>query len=127
MTAPTETRADRLLVGVLVFDAVLLAVIELMFLPLYLGQVQFPITAALAAVSTPLLVSAMGRITSNRLVTAMPLIAWFATILVFGTSGPGGDVMLLGNDWRSYLLIGAGTLPSALMLGVVQARQTKAR
>jgi hypothetical protein len=120
------TARDRVVFGVLLADAVLLAVVELMFLPSYIGGMQFPITAAVAAVTTPLLVSEAGRLAPRRSVAGAPLVVWFGTLLVFGASGPGGDVLLLGNDWRTLLLIGAGALPSAVMLGNVLARE-KAR
>ena len=114
---------DRLVFGFLLLDAVLLAVVELLFLPSYIGSVQFPITAALAAVTTPLLVSEAGRLSPRRSVAGAPLAVWFVTLFAFGVLGPGGDVLLLGNDWRTLLLIGAGTLPSAMMLGMVLARE----
>lgn len=113
---------DRLAIGFLLLDAVLLAVLELLFLPSYIGDVQFPITTALAAVTTPLLVSQAGRLSRRRGVAAAPLVVWFVTVFVFGVFGPGGDMVLL-QDWRTYLLLAVGTLPSAVMLGIVQARQ----
>lgn len=119
----SSTMLDRLTIGFLLLDAVLLAVVELLFLPSYLGDVQFPITTAVAAVTTPLLVSEAGRLSSRRAVAPAPLLVWFATVFVFGIFGPGGDVVLLAQDWRTYLFLAAGTVPSALMLGVVQARQ----
>lgn len=116
---------DRVVFGFLLLDAVLLALIELFFLPAYIGTVQFPITAALAVVSTPLLVSEAGRLSKRRAVAVAPLVVWFLTVFVFGLFGPGGDVVLLGNDWRTLLLIGGGTLPSAMMLGLVAARNAQ--
>ncbi|MBA8822926.1 hypothetical protein FHX42_000255 [Saccharopolyspora lacisalsi] len=115
---------DRVTIGALLLDAVLLAILELLFLPSYIGQVQFPITAAVAAVTTPLLVSQAARLSSRPGVVAAPLIVWFVTLFVFGAFGPGGDVLLLGGDWRTYLLLGAGAVPGALMLGIVRGRQT---
>lgn len=111
--------------GFLLLDAVLLAVIELLFLPLYLGGVQFPVTAALAAVTTPLLVSEAARLSSRR-GAAAPFVVWLLTVFVFGVLGPGGDMVLIGNDWRSFLLLGAGSLPSVIMLGIVSARTGRA-
>ncbi len=115
---------DRIAIGALLLDAVLLAILELLFLPSYIGQVQFPITTAVAAVTTPLLVSQAARLSSRPGVAAAPLIVWFVALFVFGAFGPGGDVLLLGGDWRTYLLLGAGAVPGALMLGVVRGRQT---
>ncbi|MBE9375670.1 hypothetical protein IQ251_14550 [Saccharopolyspora sp. HNM0983] len=111
------TARDRVLLGVLVLDAVLLAVLELLFLPLWLGTVQFPITAAVAAVTTPLLVAEAARLSRSRLVAAAPLLAWLVAMFVFGVLGPGGDIVLIG-DWRALLLIGGGALPGAMMLGI---------
>ena len=116
------TARDRLVFGLLLVDAVLLAVLELMYLPLRIGSVQFPITAAVAAVTTPLLVSAAGRLSSHRGVAAAPMVVWFVTAFAFGGFGPGGDMVLLGNDWRTLLLLVGGALPSAMMLGIVLAR-----
>lgn len=116
------TRKDATLFGFLLLDAVLLAILELMYLPLYIGSVQFPITAAVAVVTTPLLVAEAGRISRSRRVAGAPLVLWFAVVLVFGVLGPGGDVVLLGSDWRTLLLIAGGSLPSAMMLGIVLAK-----
>jgi hypothetical protein len=119
------TGLDRVVFGFLLVDAVILALIELLFLPSYLGATQFPITAAVAAVTTPLLVAEAGRISPRRRIAAAPLVVWFGTIFVFGIFGPGGDIVLLGNDWRSLLLIGGGALPSALMLGIVMGKHAQ--
>ena len=70
--------------GFLLLDAVLLALIELFFLPGYIGTVQFPITAAVAAVTTPLLVAEAARLSPRRRIAGAPLVVWFATVLVFG-------------------------------------------
>lgn len=116
---------DRIVLGLLVLDAFLLAIIELMFLPSYIGTVQFPVTAAIAAVTTPLLVAEVARISPRRRVAAAPLVVWFATVFVFGVLGPGGDMVLLPTDWRTLLLIGGGALPSAAMMGIVLGKQAK--
>lgn len=115
-------RSDVLVFAFLLLDAVILAVVELLFLPIYVAGIQFPITAAVAVVTTPLLVDAAGRLSPKRRIAAAPLLMWFATLMVFGAFGPGGDVVMLGNDWRTLLLVGGGALPSAMMLGVVMAR-----
>ncbi|WP_019853210.1 hypothetical protein [Actinopolyspora mortivallis] len=119
-----RTWADRVTLAVLVLDAVLLAVLELFFLPSYLGSVQFPVTVAVAVVTNPMLVSLAARFSTGGLAAAAPLVAWFATVFVLGTLGPGGDMLLPAEDWRSYLLIGGGTLPAAAMLGIVRGRHS---
>jgi hypothetical protein len=47
---------------------------------------------------------------------AVPLLVWLLVIGVLGVGGPGGDV-LLAVDWRSGLLLAAGTVPAAVALG----------
>lgn len=110
----------RVWLALLVLDAVLLAVIELFYLPLRLpaerGGWQLPLSIVLAAVSTPLLVRGAGRLAPRLGVAAAPLGAWVFTIVVFGAFGPGGD-RLLPIDARSLLLLVAGILPSSVLLG----------
>lgn len=114
--------SDRVLLGVLIVDAVLLAVVEVMFLPLYWGTMPFPITAAVAAVTTPLLVVAAGKLRFGVRGASAPLVAWFLTVFVVGLLGPGGDIVLL-SDWRTLLLLAGGAVPSAVLLGLLAARQ----
>ena len=121
------SRFDRILFAFMLLDTFLLALVELLFLPLWVGEVPLPITTALAAVTTPLIVAACGKLSASRRVAGAPLVVWFATIFVFGLFGPGGDVMLLGDDWRTLLLIFSGTLPAALMVGIVLGKQAANR
>ncbi|HEV7652214.1 MAG TPA: hypothetical protein VGP26_29025 [Actinophytocola sp.] len=122
------SRGDRVLLGVLMLDAVVLAVIELLFLPLSfdgyllpnLGGLPFPLMAVVAAVSTPWLVATAGRLAPRLAVASAPLLAWIVTIAWFGMFGPGGDLLLVA-DWRSLLLFAGGALPSAIVLGQVLA------
>jgi hypothetical protein len=118
------TRNGRLQLALLVADAVLLAVLELFYLPLRLGPshggVMLPVSALLAAVGTPLLVSWAAALAPRPAVAAGPLAAWVLTVLVFGVAGPGGDV-LLPADFRSLLLLVAGVLPSGVLLARLPA------
>lgn len=100
--------------AVLVLDSVLLALVELLFLPLYVGSVKFPIAALLAAVATPVLVRQAAAV--SRRAAAVPLVVWFVVVFAVGLGGPGGDIVLPG-DWRSLLLLAAGTLPAAVAVG----------
>lgn len=114
----------RGLLALLCFDAAVLAVIELMYLPLRLdgevlpdlGGVPFPITAVLAALTTPMLVSWATRLGSRVSVAGAPLFTWFAALVVLGLFGAGGDEVLIA-DWRTLLLLAGGALPSAVVLG----------
>lgn len=104
------------MLGVLVVDAVLLAVVELLFLPLRVGGWPVPVSILLALVTTPWLVRAASDLVGGGLAAGTPLAVWVATVLVFGTAGPGGDV-LLPADLRSLLLLGGGMFPAAVVLG----------
>ncbi|QWF82213.1 hypothetical protein [Amycolatopsis sp. CA-230715] len=124
--AETVTRRDferGAMLAILILDTILLAVLELFFLPLRfdgvflpkLGDVPAPITVVLAGVTTPLLVIQAAKLVGRR-ASAVPLVVWIVTVLVVGLFGPGKDNVLL-QDWRSLLLLAAGTLPGAMVLG----------
>ncbi len=110
----------RITLVVLVFDAVALAAVELLYLPLWAGGVPLPATILLAVVSTPWLVRSAAELGGPRWVAALPLVAWVLALGVFGVAGPGGDV-LLPVDWRSVLLLGGGMFPAAVVLGRASA------
>ena len=115
--------ASRALFALLLVDTVLLAIIELFFLPLRfsgeilpaLGSAPFPLSVLLALVTTPLLVRTSARLVRPR-IAALPLLLWLATLLVLGVLGPGGDHVLVA-DWRMLLLLLCGALPAAAILG----------
>ena len=111
----TRVVSGLVLVTLLV-DAVLLAAVELLYLPLWIGAVQFPITILLATVTTPWLVRSAARLGAGGAVATSPLVTWVASVLVLGVAGPGGDV-LLPVDWRSLVLLGGGMFPGAVALG----------
>ncbi len=100
----------------LLVDAVLLAAVELLYLPLRIDATPFPITILLAAVTTPWLVRSAARLGRGGVVAASPLVMWVVGVLVLGVAGPGGDV-LLPADWRSLVLLGGGMFPGAVALG----------
>ncbi|MGH3717697.1 MAG: hypothetical protein ACRDRI_02455 [Pseudonocardiaceae bacterium] len=111
----------RITLVVLVFDALALAAVELLYLPLRVGTAPFPITILLAAVSTPWLVRSAAELGGPRVVAAVPLAVWALVLGVLGVGGPGGGA-LLPVDWRSALLLGGGLFPAAVVLGRALAR-----
>ncbi|HEX3780497.1 MAG TPA: hypothetical protein VHX38_12590 [Pseudonocardiaceae bacterium] len=125
--------ADWLTLLVLLVDAVILAVLEMFFLPLRfdgtllpdLGGWPFPVTVLVAAVTMPWLVARAGDASTRLLVVGAPLWVWLATIGVVGLAGTENLVLL--EDWRGLLLLAAGTLPSAVALGNALGRRTAAR
>jgi hypothetical protein len=131
MTAARPARlsvGDRLFLALLVFDAAVLAVLELMFLPLSfdgyllpnLDGFPLPLMPLVAAVTTPLLVARAGELSPRALVAAAPLVTWIVVVAAVGVFGPGGDILLTA-DWRSLLLFAGGALPAAVVLGRVLA------
>lgn len=114
--APIDAALDRVALVALLVDAVLLAMIELLFLPLRMGAVPFPVTVLLALVTTPWLVHSAARLTGGGWTAASPLVVWVATVLLFGAAGPGGDVVFPA-DWRSLALLSCGLFPAAVVLG----------
>jgi hypothetical protein len=111
----------RVTLGMLVFDAAALAVVELLYLPLRVGAMPFPITILLAVVSTPWLVRCAAELGGARMLAAVPLVVWVLALGVLGAGGLGGDVLLLA-DWRLVLLLGGGLFPAAVVLGRALAR-----
>ncbi|MCU1684260.1 MAG: putative rane protein [Amycolatopsis sp.] len=116
--------SQRWLFGLLVLDAVVLALLEQFFLPLrfdgtalpeFGGDFPFPVTILVAVVTTPLLVTTTAKLVRPGL-SWIPLLVWVVVLLVVGVAGPGGDVVLI-QDWRTLLLLGGGALPGAMMLG----------
>lgn len=107
----------------LLLDVVLLALIELFFLPLRLdgsllpdaGGFPVPVTILVALATTPWLVSQTAKMFGARK-ALFPLLLWVLTLLVVAIAGPGGDQILV-MDWRAFLLLAAGAFPGAMVLG----------
>ncbi|MFD4670880.1 hypothetical protein ACFWNN_14165 [Lentzea sp. NPDC058450] len=126
-----------LLLLLLCVEAAMLAVLEVIYLPIRfdgtllpkLGDLPFPITIAVAAVMTPLMVSWAAGLSKRVFTAALPLLVWFFTLAVFGYLEPGaasGQALLL-QDWRGLLLFAAGAFPGAVAVGAVMARNAANR
>jgi hypothetical protein len=117
--------------GLLVLSAAL-AALELLYLPLRLdGYIlpmldgfPLPVTALVAALTLPALISKAGAISTRLAIAGSPLWIWLLCVLVSALPGPGGDVVLIG-DWRALLLLACGALPGAVALGGVLSKQAK--
>lgn len=107
---------DAAVVAVVVVDTVVLGVVAVLLLPLHVGSVPVPLGALVAAVANVAGVLALGRVSDRTSVVSLPLAAWVLTVLGAASSGPGGDTLLVG-DWRALLLLGAGLVPAALLIG----------
>lgn len=131
----TTDPVDQLLLTLMLVNAVLLAMIELFFLPMrfdgrLLPELSFlpaPLSLLLAAVTTPWLVSQTARLAARIGApggfAGVPLGLWVLTVVVLGLTGPGGDLVLL-QDWRGIGLLAAGMIPGALALGMRLGRAT---
>ncbi|MPY84200.1 MAG: hypothetical protein GEV00_12950 [Actinophytocola sp.] len=131
---------DGIALTLLLVNSVVLAMLELFFLPLRfdgivlpdLGGAPFPVTVLLAIVTTPWLVSQTAqhavRMGGPAGFGGVSLGLWFMTVVGVGLSGPGGDLML-PQDWRTIALVAGGALPAAIVLGRVlaQSRIDRAR
>jgi hypothetical protein len=117
------TWRQRGLLALLAFDAVLLGLLELFFLPLRLdgnllprlGDIPFPVAILLGMISTPWLVATTAKLVRPGL-SWVPLAVWVLVILGVGLAGPGGDLVLL-QDWRALVLLAGSALPAAMVLG----------
>jgi hypothetical protein len=96
--------------AVLVLDTVLLALSEVAWLSLRAGTVPLPISALVAAVTTPLLVRAADRLWPGTRIALVPLVVWLLVVAVAGLWSPAGPGMF-PPDWRGILLVAAGLLP----------------
>ncbi|MQY28560.1 hypothetical protein [Nocardia aurantia] len=104
-----------LLAGVLVFDGLLTLVLEVLFLPSYLGGTPFPISALVAAFVNVLLVRGMATVATRPAALSLPLVAWLLGFLVCSTTGPGGDILLV-DSWTAPLLLACGLVPAGFVL-----------
>lgn len=119
------------LAGLLVASAALAAV-ELLYLPLRLDGyilpmiegLPLPITALVAAVTLPVLISRAGAINPRLAVAGSPLWIWLVCVVVSAFPGPGGDVVLVA-DWRALLFLACGAFPGAVALGGVLGKAAK--
>lgn len=98
---------DGALFGLLLFDAVLLGGLGLVFTPLYVGGVPVPMGVVLSMLILPWLVLRSAELDARPARAGAPVTAWILTVGVLGLTGPGGDVMLPAT-WQSLLLVAGG-------------------
>ncbi|MET4611462.1 hypothetical protein ABIC28_002451 [Rhodococcus sp. PvR044] len=114
--APTGRRIlDSAILGLLMFDGALTAVLAVLFLPTYLGSVAFPISALAAGVVNVLLVLGARTVTDRASMAALPLVGWFLGFVLCMFGGPGGDALLLASP-LTLVLFGLAVVPAGLLL-----------
>jgi hypothetical protein len=121
-----ERANDLTTMTVLVIDAVLLAMLELMFVTFTVKAVPVPVSAVLALLTTPWLIASAGHVSKGALGASGPYLAWILTTGILGFAGPGGDVLLV-STWPALLLIVCGLLPGGYVLGRVLRGKVAAR
>jgi hypothetical protein len=95
---------------VLLLDTVLLALTEVAWVSVRVGTVPLPVSALVAAITTPLLVGAADRLRPGTRIALVPLVVWLLVVVVTGLWSPAGPGMF-PPDWRGLLLVAAGLLP----------------
>ena len=113
---PRFALPDPLISGLIVVAlcaaALITLAMEVLFLPLYLGSIPFPVAALFAAPINIGLVYGMESVTTRLGFTFAPVVVWVFGFLVCASRGPGGDIML-GSDGRTLLLLACGVLAPA--------------
>jgi hypothetical protein len=117
---------------ILIVASAVLALVELLYLPLrldgyilpMLGGLPLPVTALLAAMTLPFLISRAAAINPRVAVAGAPLWIWLVCVLVSALPGPGGDIVLI-PDWRALVFLAFGAFPGAVALGNILGKAAK--
>ena len=119
MTDGIRSPLARVMLGLLALDGVLSALAGALFLPVFIGQVPFPVSAVVSGLLNAALVWAAGYWTDNPRLVGLPLWTWLATVAVLTLGGPGGDIFFGGPGVMAYsglLLVILGAVPAVLVL-----------
>ncbi len=95
------------------------AVAAALFLPLYLGSMPFPVSAAISGIVNLALVWAGLQWTSSLGMAALPLWAWLATVIGLTLGGPGDDVVFGGAGIMQagpLVLVALGAAPPLVLV-----------
>lgn len=106
------------IIAVLVVDAVIALILEVAYLPLYIGAVAVPITAVLAGPVNLALVWAVSTVSTRLSVLFLPVGAWLAAFLIAASRGPGGDFPLRSNLPTLLLFLCGAVVPLIYMYAV---------
>ncbi|MFC7448559.1 hypothetical protein [Rhodococcus daqingensis] len=123
---PGRGALDSMILGLLIFDGALTAVLAVLFLPTYLGSVAFPISALVAGAVNVLLVLGARTVTDRVSRAALPLVGWFLGFVLCMVGGPGGDSLLLASP-LTLLLLGFAVVPAGLLLLKLASDEAVAR
>ncbi|TSE01942.1 hypothetical protein FOS14_00675 [Skermania sp. ID1734] len=98
-------------------------ILEVLFLPLYLGPVPFPITALAAGLWNVVLILTALNVTRQLRLLALPVVGWLVGFVIAIMRGPGGDVVLPAQ-WQTLLMLVVGVAPAGLVLYWLAVRHT---
>lgn len=100
--------------------AMLAAVLEMFFVPLYAGTVIVPVAVVGAVIGNIVLPRLCHALVPRTLAAALPLLAWLAVVVIVGLlPRPEGDVVLPGGSglqWASYGVVLGGALAGTVTL-----------
>ncbi len=97
--------------GLLILAATLLvALVEAFYVPLRLGTVRLPVSAAIAVACHPALIWGMRAATMSNLAMCTPLALWLAVLLPLSLRRADGDLIITGDNWVATVLLFGGTL-----------------
>lgn len=97
---------DRVLLGFLIVDGLIVGLLSVGFVYLRVGGTAVPIAAVIAGLLNCVLLWLAAKYTDGPLRYG-PLVAWLLVLAVAGMGGPGGDVMLAlqGSTTLATLLL----------------------
>lgn len=108
---------------------VFLGVVGAFWVPLRLGGVRVPLSPLLVPVAVVVACRVAGLWTRSGLAAAAPGLGWAAAVLVLSMQGPGGDIVLQGDDpvATAYLLVGMAGAAVGGVVGVPRPTRPPSR
>ena len=129
--APDPKPVDWLLVALITVLAGFVAVLGLVFLPLYVGSVPLPISALLGVAAMILAPRACYRLTGSLAAAVAPVLVWFAVsvwfVLKYNSVMPTVPLTVIAGQWRVMVLLGLGSLAAAATIGLLWADRLRSR
>jgi hypothetical protein len=92
-----------------------LALVEVFWLPLRVGEVLVPVSVVAAVAGNLLLVRWAHRCSGSRVVAVLPAVVWLVVALAASQRRPEGDLVITGSGFTGVVGI------AFLLLGVVAA------